>query len=50
MTKHAAWGIGKPSFTVHELHSDEFRFETRECDLLKAQQAHMVSITSEAEQ
>jgi hypothetical protein len=49
-TKHAAWGIGKPSFTVHELLSNKFQFEKSECDLLRAHHAHLVSISSETGQ
>jgi hypothetical protein len=49
-TKHAAQGIGKPSFTVQELLSDKFQFDKRECDLLRAHQAHLISIGGEAEQ
>lgn len=43
-------GIGKPSFTVQELLSDKFQFDKRECDLLRAHQAHLFSIGGEAEQ
>jgi hypothetical protein len=49
-TKHAAWGIGKPAYTVQELLSHKFQFEKKECDLLRAHQAHLLSIGGAAGQ
>jgi hypothetical protein len=44
-TKHAAWGIGKPAYTVQELLSSRFQFEKKECNTLKAHQASLISIS-----
>ena len=44
-TKHAAGGIGKPAYTVQDLLSNKFQFEKKQCDLLKAHQAHLESIS-----
>ena len=49
-TRHAAWGIGKPAYTVQELLSTRFQFEKRECDLLKAHQSRLALIHDEAGQ
>ena len=42
-TRHAAWGVGKPAYTVQELLSNKFQFEKKECDLLRAHQSHTAS-------
>jgi hypothetical protein len=49
-TKHAAWGIGKPAYTVQELLSSKFQFEKKECDALRKHQAHLATMTGAAGQ
>jgi len=49
-TKHAAWGIGKPAYTVQELLSTRFEFEKKQCDTLKAHQARLALIGGDAGQ
>ncbi len=49
-TKHAAWGLGKPAYTIQELLSNKFKFEKKECDLLRAHQAHLAAISGDAGQ
>ena len=45
-TRHAAWGIGKPAYTVQELLSNRFQFEKKECDLLRAHKARLAEMTA----
>lgn len=49
-TKHAAWGLGKPAYTIQDLLSNKFKFEKKECDLLRAHQAHLAAISADAGQ
>ena len=49
-TKHAAWGVSKPAYTVQELLSSKFQFEKKVCDLLKAHQARLALVNGDAGQ
>lgn len=44
-TRHAAWGIGKPAYTVRELLGSKFQFEKKESDLLRAHQEHLSAVS-----
>ena len=44
-TKHGAWGVGKPAYSVQELLANKFQFDKKQCDLLRAHQAHMTSMS-----
>lgn len=44
--KHTANGIGKPAYSVSELLSNKFLFQKKDCDVLRAHQAHLDSIAA----
>jgi hypothetical protein len=49
-TKHAGSGIGKPAYTVQDLLSNKFQFGKKNCDLLKAHQARLASMSADTGQ
>ena len=48
--KHTSGGIGKPAYSVQELLSNKFQFQKKDCDVLRAHQAHLESIAVAAGQ
>lgn len=45
-TKHGAWGVAKPAYSVNELLSNKFQFEKKQSDQLRAHQAHLAAVNS----
>jgi len=48
-TKHGAWGVAKPAYSVRELLSNKFAFERKEFDVLRAHHARLAQISGDGQ-